>query len=99
MLSTRGGCSLRDVWRSRSGPSRPSCQGQKEVFHGALSEVTKVNPPLKLGVFVDDITALLVGKQGSAEMAKKVMKKLKVEVEKRGSNCRSLKMERKERVR
>ena len=24
--STRGGCSLKDVWRSRSEPSRPCCQ-------------------------------------------------------------------------
>ena len=27
--STRGECSSKDVWRSRSGPSRPSCQGPK----------------------------------------------------------------------
>ena len=26
--STRGECSLKDVWRSRSGPLWPSCQGQ-----------------------------------------------------------------------
>ena len=48
----------------------------------ALSEVTKNSPPLKLRVFVDDITALLMGKNWEvAEMAKKVMKKLKEEFE------------------
>ena len=29
--STSGECSLKDVWRSRSGPSRPSCQVQSRV--------------------------------------------------------------------
>ena len=42
------------------------------------------NLSLKLRVFVDDITALLKGKQREvAEMAKKVMKKLKKEIEKK----------------
>ena len=51
----------------------------------ALGEVTKFYPPLKLKVFVDDITALLTGKKREkAEMANKVMKKLKEEVEKKG---------------
>ena len=31
--STRGECSSQDVWRSRSGPSRPSCQGQSGVAY------------------------------------------------------------------
>ena len=30
-LSTRGGCSLKDLWRSRHAPSRPSFQGQSGV--------------------------------------------------------------------
>ena len=66
-----------------------------------MSEVTKFYPPLKLRVFVDDITALLMGKNREvAEMAKKVMKKLKEEVEKKkASNCQSRKMGRKERAR
>ena len=35
-LDTRGECSSKGVWRSRSGPSRPSCQGQSGVacFYG-----------------------------------------------------------------
>ena len=42
-------------------------------------------PPLKLRVFVDDITALVKGRNKEvAELAKKVMKKLKVDVEKKG---------------
>ena len=50
----------------------------------ALIEVTKIYPPLKLKVFVDDITAQVQGRNMDvAEMAKKVMKKLK-EVEKTG---------------
>ena len=45
----------------------------------------KKYPPLKLRVFVDDITALVKGRNKEvAEMAKKVMKKLKEEVEKKG---------------
>ena len=40
--------------------------------------------------FVDDITA---------EMAKKVMKRLREEVGKKASNCQLMRMERKERVR
>ena len=47
--------------------------------------VTKIYPHLKLRVFVDDITALLMVKHKVvAEMAKKVMKKLKEEVERKG---------------
>ena len=71
--SIRGECSLKGVWWSRSRPSRLSCLGQsgvglllRVVLQDAMSEVTKFYPPLKLRVFVDDITALLmVKKQGS----------------------------------
>ena len=42
------------------------------VLQDALSEVTKIYPPLKLRVFVDDITALVKGRNKEvAEMAKK----------------------------
>ena len=55
------------------------------VLQDAFSEVAKNYPSLKLLVFVDDITALLMVKNKEvAEMAKKVMKKLKEEVEKKG---------------
>ena len=51
----------------------------------ALSEVTKIYRPLKLRAYVNDITPLLMGKNREvAEMAKKVMKKLKEEVERKG---------------
>ena len=41
-------------------------------------------PPLKLRVFADDITAFLIGSNKEvAEMAKKVMNKLKKEVERK----------------
>ena len=51
------------------------------VLQDALSEVTKIYSTLKLRVFVDDITALVKGRNKEvAELAKKVMKK----VERRG---------------
>ena len=57
------------------------------VSQDAPSEVTKIYPPLKLRIFADDITALLMGKKSVvAEMAKQVMKKLKEEVKKKGLN-------------
>ena len=66
---TRGECSSKDVWRSRSRPSWPSCQGPSGVvcfcvlfLQDTLSEVTKFYPFLKLRVFVDDIMALLLEK-------------------------------------
>ena len=66
----------------------------------ALSAVTKIYRPLKLRVFVDDTTALLMEKNKEvAEIAKKVMKRQREEVEKKVPNCRSRRMERKERVR
>ena len=49
ILSIRGECSSKDVWRSRSGPSRPFCQGQSEVaclhelccrMHGGYKKLT-----------------------------------------------------------
>ena len=40
--------------------SKCSCSLLRFVLQDALSEVTKINPPLKLRVFVDDITALLM---------------------------------------
>ena len=62
--------------------SKWSCLLLRIVLQDALSEVTKIYQPLKLRVFVDDITALLIGRnKGVAEMAKKVMRKLKEEVE------------------
>ena len=73
--------------------SKWSCLLLRVVLQDAPSEVTRIYPPLKLRVFVDDITALLIGK------AKKVMKKLEEEVQKKASNCRSPRMERKERAR
>ena len=55
------------------------------VLQDALSEAMKIYPPLKLRVFVDDITALAKGRNKEVvEMAKKVMQKLKEEVEKKG---------------
>ena len=51
------------------------------MLQDALSEVTKKYPPLKLRVFVDDITALfMVKNKVVAEMAKKVMKRLREEL-------------------
>ena len=45
----------------------------------------KIYPLVKLRVFVDDITALVKGRNKEvAEMVEKVMKKLKEEVEKKG---------------
>ena len=42
--------------------SKWSCLLLRIVLQDALSEVTKIYPLLKLRVFVDDITALLMGK-------------------------------------
>ena len=62
--------------------SKWSCLLLRIVLQDALSEVTKIYQPVKLRVFVDDITALLIGRNKEvAEMAKKVMRKLKEEVE------------------
>ena len=65
--------------------SKWSCLLLRIVLQDALSEVTKFYPPLKLRVFEDDTTAPLIDrKKKVAEMAKKVMKKLEEEVEKKG---------------
>ena len=48
--------------------SKWSCLLLRIVLQDALTEVTKIYPPLKLRVFVDDITALLMVK--SKEVAK-----------------------------
>ena len=65
--------------------SKWSCLLQRIVLQDALSEVAKINPPLELRVFVDEITTLLMEKnKGVAEMAKKVIKRLREEVEKKG---------------
>ena len=54
------------------------------MLQDALREVTEMYSPLKLSVFVDDITALLMEKNKQvAKMAKKVMKKLREEMEKK----------------
>ena len=51
--------------------SKRSCLLLRIVLQDALSEVTKIYPPLKLSIFVDDITALLREKHKVvAEMAK-----------------------------
>ena len=81
--------------RSRYGPITAILPGStwsylllRIVLQDALSEVTNIYPPLKLRVFVDDFTALVMGKNKEvAEMAKKVMKRLREEVEKKASNC------------
>ena len=66
--------------------SKWSCLLSRIVLQDALREVTKFYPPLKLRVFVDDITALLRERNKVvAEMAKKVMKKLKEEVQRKGA--------------
>ena len=72
----------------------------RTVPQDALSEVTKFYPPLQLRVFVDDITAFLMGKnEEMAEMAKQVMQRLREEVGKNASNCQSMRMGKKERAR
>ena len=64
-----------------SGPSlhlvrsKWSCLLLRIVLQDALSDVAKIYPPLKLRVFVDDSTALLMGNNNEvAEMRKKVMR-------------------------
>ena len=61
--------------------SKWSCLLLRIVLQDALSEVTKIYPPLKLLVFVDDITAFMNGiNKELVEMAEKVFD----EVEERG---------------
>ena len=62
-----------------------SCLLLRIVLQDALSEVAKIYPPLKLTVFEDDIPAPLKGRNKElVEMAGKVMRKLKEEVEEKG---------------
>ena len=83
--AARGECSSKDVWWSLPRPSRLSCQGPSGVvcfyvlcLQDALSEVTNFYPPLKLRVFVGDITALVKGRdKETVEVAEKVLRKLK----------------------
>ena len=79
--------------------SKWSCLLLRIELQDALSEVTKIYLLLKWKVFVDDITALLMVKE------KKSLKRQKSDEKvtrgyggKRVSNCRSVRMERKERV-
>ena len=66
---------LRTITAILPGP-KWSCLSQRVVLQDASSEVTKNYPPLELRVFVDDITALLMGKNKLvAEMGKKVTKR------------------------
>ena len=71
VLSTRGGVQfegyvaepLQTIWAILPG-SKWSCLFLRIVLQDALSKVTKFYPSLKLRVFVDDITALLMVKTG-----------------------------------
>ena len=66
--------------------SKWSCLLLRIVLQGALSEVTSVHPLLKFRVFVGGITAFMNGRNKDfVEMAEKVLKKLKREVEEKGS--------------
>ena len=59
-----------------------SCFLLRIVLQDALREVTEIYPPLKLRVFVDDITAFVNGgNKELVEMAEKVLAKLVKEVE------------------
>ena len=75
-----------DEWcRSRTG-SKWSCLLLRIVLRDALSEVTKIHPLLKLMVFVDDITALVKGR--NREVAEKG-KEVDEEIERRGREERA----------
>ena len=75
---------LRTITAILSG-SKWSCLLSRIALRDALGGVIKHYPPLKLRVHVDDITAQVKGgNKEVAEMAKKVMKNLKEEVEKKG---------------
>ena len=76
--------SLRTITAILPG-SKWSCLLLRIVLQNALSEVTKVYMLPKIeGICGRHPSTLDVEKQGSGEMAKKVMKKLKEEVEKKG---------------
>ena len=73
--STSAGFCLKGAWRSRSRPPRPSSVRrsgaacfQAMCFKIPPSEMMKVYPPVKLKVFLDDITAFVEGRnKGLAE--------------------------------
>ena len=75
--------------RSHSKPSQPSSLGQTQscllpriVLQDAVSEAMKVCPPLRLRVFVDDITAFIEGRNKElAGRAEKVQKSIRRDVE------------------
>ena len=55
------------------------------MFQDVLSEVVKVCSPMKLKVFVDDVQACLEGRNTElSEIAEKVLKTMRMEVEKKG---------------
>ena len=56
--NTSEGCSSKDVLRRRSRPSRPILLGSK-CSCWLLRIVQDAHPPLKLRLFVDDITAFV----------------------------------------
>ena len=65
--------------------SKWSCLLLRIVLQDALSDVTKIYPLPKLRVFVGDITAFMNGRnKGLVEMAEKVLKSIRIEVEERG---------------
>ena len=65
--STSGGYSLRGVWRSLPGPSRPSCWGQSEAACSShcvskcIERSDEGVSALKLKVFVNDYTSSMEG--------------------------------------
>ena len=62
------------------------------VSQDALSEVVKLYPPMKLKVFVDDITAFLEGRsKESPEIAEMVTRAMSMEVAEKAESCRSQK--------
>ena len=77
---TRGGYSSKDAHDHHGylPGSKWSCLLLRIVLQDAVSEVTNFYTPLKLRVFLGDTSALLMERNREvAEMAKKVMKKLK----------------------
>ena len=87
--------------RGRVPGSKWSCLLLRIVLQDALSEAVNICLPLKLRVFVDDITALVMGRNKEvAEMAKKVDEEVQRRIlTQRASNCQFLRMARKERAR
>ena len=68
--------------------SKWSCLLLRTVLQDALSKVVKVFPPLKLKVFVEDITAFMEGRYNElAGIAEKVLMSIKGKVE---ENCSKL---------